>query len=104
MNKRRQFADIGSNTSKVVNVNNKERDGAPEKFQNIIDPCQTLEGLSATLDVDASTDGKRLHAFGMVQKGHTSRKKGVLKGAWSRAKYCFNNKKESAFCIDHHRR
>ena len=56
-------------------VNDKERDGAPKKFQNEeleelldIDPCQTLEELSAALDVDRSTVGKRLHALGMVQK------------------------------------
>ncbi|EFN86570.1 Histone-lysine N-methyltransferase SETMAR, partial [Harpegnathos saltator] len=46
-------------------VNDKERDGAPKKFQNEeleklldIDPCQTLEELSAALDVDRSTVGK----------------------------------------------
>ncbi|GJQ83021.1 hypothetical protein Trydic_g15836 [Trypoxylus dichotomus] len=33
-----------------------------------IDPCQTLEELSAALDVDRSTVGKRLHALEIVQK------------------------------------
>ncbi|GJQ77299.1 hypothetical protein Trydic_g20720 [Trypoxylus dichotomus] len=53
--------------------NDKERDGAPKKFQNEeleklldIDPYQTLEELSAALSVDRSTFEK--HTMGMVQK------------------------------------
>ncbi|GJQ68229.1 hypothetical protein Trydic_g16850 [Trypoxylus dichotomus] len=55
-------------------VNDKERDGAPKKFQNEvleelldIDPCQTFEELFAALDVDRPTTEKLLHALRMVQ-------------------------------------
>jgi len=69
----RYWFDIGK--SGDFDVNDKERDGAPKKSQNKeleelldIDSCQTLEELSAALDVDRSTVEKRLHALGMVQK------------------------------------
>ncbi|GJQ72279.1 hypothetical protein Trydic_g3369 [Trypoxylus dichotomus] len=56
-------------------VNDRGRNGAPKKFKNReleelfdIDPGQKLEELSAVLDIDRSTVGKRLHALGIVQK------------------------------------
>ncbi|GJQ79997.1 hypothetical protein Trydic_g9470 [Trypoxylus dichotomus] len=56
-------------------VNDKERDGAPKRFQNEeleelldINQCQALKELSGALDVDRFTVGKSLHALGMVQK------------------------------------
>lgn len=56
-------------------VSDKEREGAPKKFEDAQlqellddDPSQTLEVLSIELNVDRSTVGKRLHAMGMVQK------------------------------------
>lgn len=56
-------------------VSDKKRDGAPKKFadQELMDlleedPCQSLEDLGESLQVDRSTVGKRLHAIGMVQK------------------------------------
>ncbi|GJQ72694.1 hypothetical protein Trydic_g1351 [Trypoxylus dichotomus] len=53
-----------------------------------IDPCQTLDELSATLDVDRFTVRKCLH-----KAENSTGVKGTLIGVWSRAKCCFNNKK-----------
>ncbi|GJQ74929.1 hypothetical protein Trydic_g9557 [Trypoxylus dichotomus] len=86
-------------------VNDKECDGAPKKFQNreleeLLDshPCETLGELSALLDVDRSTVGKRFHALEMVQKAGNlvphELKKRDIEGIWSRAKCCYNDKKE----------
>lgn len=56
-------------------VQEKERAGQPKKFEDeelqaIIkeDPCQTLEEIAQTLNVERSTVGKRLHVLGMIQK------------------------------------
>jgi len=56
-------------------VSDKDREGAPKKFEDTQlqqlldeDACRTLDDMSKELDVDRSTVGKRLHAMGMVQK------------------------------------
>lgn len=56
-------------------VRDKEREGAPKKFndeqlQALLDedPSQTLKELSQVLNVNQSTVGKRLKAMGMAQK------------------------------------
>jgi len=55
-------------------VCDKEREGAPGKFEDaelqallVEDSCQSLE-LLKDLNVDRSTVGKHLHAMGMVHK------------------------------------
>ena len=56
-------------------VRDKEREGAPKKFEDAElqalleeDSCLSLDRLAKELNVDRSTVGKRLHAMGMVQK------------------------------------
>ncbi|KAG5318210.1 MOS1T transposase, partial [Pseudoatta argentina] len=59
-------------------LEDKERSGAPKKFQDKEleqlldeDPSQTLSELGKTLQVDESTVSKRLKGLGMIQKqGH----------------------------------
>lgn len=59
-------------------VEDKERSGAPKKFQDEElegllneNSCQTLDELSASLGVDDTTVSKRLKGLGMIQKqGH----------------------------------
>lgn len=59
-------------------LGDRERSGAPKKFQDKEleelldeDPCQTLSALAKSLQVDDTTVSKRLKALGMVQKqGH----------------------------------
>jgi len=56
-------------------VEDKERPGQPKKFEDeeleeLVDqdPCQTLQELSESLNVDKSTVSRRLHSIGLVQK------------------------------------
>ena len=56
-------------------VRDKEREGAPKKFEDAElqalleeDSCLSLDRLAKELNVDRSTVGKRLHAMGMMQK------------------------------------
>lgn len=64
--------------SNDFDLENKERSGAPTKFEDkeseaLLEevPCQTLVELGKTIQVDASTVSKRLKALGMIQKqGH----------------------------------
>jgi len=56
-------------------VRDKERKGAPKKFEDAElqallgeDSCLSLDRLAKELNVDRSIIGKRLHAMGMVQK------------------------------------
>lgn len=56
-------------------TDDKERPGQPKKFEDeeleVLldeDPCQTLQELADSLEVDLSTVGKRLKSMGMVQK------------------------------------
>jgi len=56
-------------------VEDKERSGAPKKFENEKleallreDSCQTLAELAESLEVDHTTVSKRLKALGMIQK------------------------------------
>jgi len=56
-------------------VRDKERKGAPKKFEDTElqallgeDSCLSLDRLAKELNVDRSIVGKRLHAMGMVQK------------------------------------
>lgn len=59
-------------------LDDKERSGAPKKFEDKEleelldeDPCQTLIELGKSLQVDDTTVSKRLKALGMIQKqGH----------------------------------
>ena len=56
-------------------MRDKEREGAPKKFENAElqalleeDSCLSLDRLAKELNIDRSTVEKRLHAMGMVQK------------------------------------
>lgn len=56
-------------------VEDKERSGAPKKFEDEElealldeDPCQTQNELAESLGVDHTTVAKRLKALGMIQK------------------------------------
>lgn len=66
----------GFNVLKVVILarKTKKRSGQPKKFEDEElaelleqDPCQTLQELANSLNVDLSTVGKRLKAIGMIQ-------------------------------------
>ncbi|EGI60973.1 Mariner Mos1 transposase, partial [Acromyrmex echinatior] len=61
--------------SSDFDVRDKEREGAPKKFEDAElqalleeDSCLSFDKLAKELNVDRSTIGKRLHAMGMVQK------------------------------------
>ncbi|GJQ66322.1 hypothetical protein Trydic_g4366 [Trypoxylus dichotomus] len=69
---RSQFTDFGSYASKVVISMSTTKSAMfskqTPKRETDIDLCQTLQELSAALDVDQSTAGKLFHTQGMVQK------------------------------------
>ena len=56
-------------------LEDKERSGQPKKFEDQEleslldeDPCQTLQDLAESLEVNFSTVSKRLRVMGMIQK------------------------------------
>ena len=90
-------------------LEDKERSGAPKKFEDkeldeILDVnrSQTLKELGKTLQVDESTVSTRLKVLGMIQRqGHWVQyelKPRDVERLLSRVNYCFNGKKEKVFC------
>ena len=87
-------------------LEDKERSGAPKKFEDkeleeilYEDRSQTLAELGKTLRVDESTVSKRLNVLGMIQKqSRMNWKRETSKGVLSPVNYSFNGRKEKVFC------